>query len=126
MHKFTCPVSTVGIAIGYRLDGWGSIPSRARDFSALHSATLALWSTQFPLQLETGALSSGVKKPGCQADLPSTEVKNSAAVPPVLFILTTEAAADCWFSSYHQCQFFTAAVIKWTDSVRVNFKDHKM
>jgi hypothetical protein len=25
------------IETGYRLDGWGSIPGRARDFSPLHS-----------------------------------------------------------------------------------------
>jgi hypothetical protein len=37
MHKFICPVSTVGITIGYNLDGWGSIPAKARDSSLFHS-----------------------------------------------------------------------------------------
>jgi hypothetical protein len=45
-----------------------------------------LWPTQPPIQWIPGALSSGVKRPGREADHPppsSAEVKNCGAIPPL-------------------------------------------
>jgi hypothetical protein len=55
--------SSVGIATGYGVDGRGSITGRGNS-----SFTLALGPTQPPIQRVPGAISPGLKGPGCEAD----------------------------------------------------------
>jgi len=47
---------------------WGSISSRAREFSSHHCIKTALGPTQPPIQWVLGVLSAGVKWQGCEAD----------------------------------------------------------
>jgi hypothetical protein len=58
-----------GIATGYGLDDQGvevQVPVGSRIFST--SSRLTLGSTKLPIQWVTGTLSSGVKRPGHEAD----------------------------------------------------------
>jgi hypothetical protein len=55
--------SIVGIVTSYRLDNGG-----VKNFLFSMSSRLALGSTQPPIQWVPGALSLGVKRPGCEAD----------------------------------------------------------
>jgi hypothetical protein len=71
---------SVGIAMGYRLDGRGSIPGRGKiSFSSGRP-------THPSIQWVPGAISLRVYRPGREADhsLPSSaEVKNSGVIPPL-------------------------------------------
>jgi hypothetical protein len=74
--------SSVGIATGYGLDdrGWGvRFPARDGNFYLLHRVQNGSGPTQPPVQWVQGALSSGVKRPGREADhsSPSAKVKNA-------------------------------------------------
>jgi hypothetical protein len=74
--------SVVGIVIGYGLDNRGgrsSSPGRIKDF-LFTSSRPALGSTQPPIQWVPEALSTGVKRPGREADRSSpasAEIMNS-------------------------------------------------
>jgi hypothetical protein len=73
--------SSVSIAMCYGLDsqGIGVLFSVDMIFFSSIVSRLALGLTQFPIQRVLGVISSGIKRPGCQADhwlLPGTEVKN--------------------------------------------------
>jgi hypothetical protein len=57
--------SSVGIALRYGLDDRGS---RARFPAGAGVSRTALGPTQPPIQWVPGALSLGVKRPGCEAD----------------------------------------------------------
>jgi hypothetical protein len=46
--------SSVGISTSYRLDGWGSIPGRVRDFSLLHSLPTSSGANPAPYSIDTG------------------------------------------------------------------------
>jgi hypothetical protein len=69
-----------------RATGWTAgvlFSAEARDFSLP-----ALGSTQPSIQGVSGALLSGVRRPGREADLLpplSAEVKNGGAIPPLLY-----------------------------------------
>jgi hypothetical protein len=68
--------------MGYGLDGEGSIPSRARDFSLPQSTQTG--SGSHPASYPMG-LSTGVKRQEREADYsppPTAEVKNGGAIPP--------------------------------------------
>jgi hypothetical protein len=70
---FSCYVgsrgSSVGIALGYELDDWGSIPGRGVGIFLFTTASrTALGPTQPPIQWVQGALSSGVKQQAREAD----------------------------------------------------------
>jgi hypothetical protein len=69
--------SSVGIAIGYGLEGQGSRPGSIQTGSGAHPA---------PYPWVSGALSLGVKRPVREADhSPSSSavVKNGGAIPPL-------------------------------------------
>jgi hypothetical protein len=77
--------SSVGRAMGYKMDSWSSIPSRVNRFFSTMSR-LALGSNQPPIQWVTGAPSLDEQGPGREADhLPpsSAKVKNGGATPPL-------------------------------------------
>jgi hypothetical protein len=85
----------VGIATGYRLDkrkGRSSSPVRVKQFLFSTSPKPALGPTQPPIQLVSGALSPGIKRPGREADrspLTSAEVKKMwvyTSTPPYFFM----------------------------------------
>jgi hypothetical protein len=77
--------TSVGIAIGYELDGRGSVSGRCkRLFSTPKNP--ALEPTQPPIQQVLAAVSPGIKRPGREADQSppsSAKVKNSGAIPPL-------------------------------------------
>jgi hypothetical protein len=61
----------VGIATSYRLDDRGvgiKSPGGVKNFLYSTSSRPALGSTQLPMQWVPGAFSSGVKRPGREAD----------------------------------------------------------
>jgi hypothetical protein len=71
----------VGIAMGYGLDGWGSVPGKCKQFSLLHSVHNG--SVVGPVSYLLG---TGMKRPGREADHSSkfnTEVKNGGAILPL-------------------------------------------
>jgi hypothetical protein len=74
--------SSVGIALAYGLDDLGSIvrfPAGAENFSLHHRVRNGFGPIQPPIQWVPGVLSLGVKRPGREADHPSSssgEVKN--------------------------------------------------
>jgi hypothetical protein len=73
--------SSVGIATGYRLDGWGWIPGRGKIFLFSTAGP-----TQPPIECVPGAISPGVKRQRREADHSppsSAEVKNGEAMPPL-------------------------------------------
>jgi hypothetical protein len=75
-----------GIATGYGLGGRGTIPSRDKVFLFSTASRADLGPTQPPIQWTPGALSTGVKWPGREADHspPSiVEVKDVSATPPL-------------------------------------------
>jgi hypothetical protein len=72
-------------AMGYGLNGLGSVPGRARFFSSAQHPDL-LWGPTCPYPMGTRAPSLGVKWPGHEADnspLPGAKVKNGAAITPL-------------------------------------------
>jgi hypothetical protein len=77
--------SSVGIALGYMLDDRGSIPGRDREFFSSPPRPDRLWGPPGLLSNGyegEGVLSSGVKRPGREADhSPSSnaEVKNAGS-----------------------------------------------
>jgi hypothetical protein len=78
--------SSVGIATGYGLDGWCSIPGGGMRFFFSPLSIPALGPTQSPIQWVPGALSLHVKQPGREADNSppsSAEVKNGGAITPL-------------------------------------------
>jgi hypothetical protein len=63
--------SSVGIALGYGLDDRGSgvrFSAWTGNFSLNHPVQNGSGPTQPPVQWVPGALSLGVKRPGCEAD----------------------------------------------------------
>jgi hypothetical protein len=87
--------SVVGIATGYGLGNRGgrsSSPGRVKNFLFSTSSTPALGPTQPPIQWVRRALSSGVKRPGREADHSppiSAEVKKMwiyTSPPPYSFM----------------------------------------
>jgi hypothetical protein len=56
--------SSVGIATGYRLDGRGSIPGGAENFSLLYNVQTGSEAHPASYPLGTGTVSKGVKRPG--------------------------------------------------------------
>jgi hypothetical protein len=79
--------SSVGIATGYGLDGWVSIPSRGNIFPFSTVSRQDLGPTQPPIQWVAMDIFPGVKRPGREADHSpprSAEVKNGGTIPPLL------------------------------------------
>jgi hypothetical protein len=79
--------SSVSIAVGYGLDGRGSISGRGEIFLLSTSSRPALGLIQPPIQWVSAALFPGVKRPGCEpaySPPSSAEVKNGGAVRPLL------------------------------------------
>jgi hypothetical protein len=73
MWYYIITSSSVGIAMGYGIDGWGSIPGRGNRLFLFSTASKrALGYTQPPVQWV-----SGVKLPGL------ADVKNAGATPPL-------------------------------------------
>jgi hypothetical protein len=63
--------SSVGTALGYRLDERGSrvrFPSGAGNFHLTTASRIALGPTQPPIQWVSGVISLGVKRSGREAD----------------------------------------------------------
>jgi hypothetical protein len=56
--------SSVGIVVGYRLDGWGSNPGRGTIFLFSTTSRPALWSIQPHIQRVPGVSSTVIKWPG--------------------------------------------------------------
>jgi hypothetical protein len=88
--------SVVGIATGYGLDDGGvgiRVPVRSKMFFSARLSRQALGFTQPPIQWVPGALSTGVKRPGREADHSppaSAEVKKMwiyTSTPPYAFIV---------------------------------------
>jgi hypothetical protein len=76
-------VGTVGIVMGYGLEGWGSIPGRGKIFLFTASRP-TLGTIQPSIQWVPVAISLGVKRPECEADhshLFSAKVMNGGAIP---------------------------------------------
>jgi hypothetical protein len=77
--------TSLAIAMGYGLHGWGSIPGRGKRFvSTAFRPTLG--PTQYPIQWVQGPLTSGGKAAGREADNSppsSAEVNNCGAIPPL-------------------------------------------
>jgi hypothetical protein len=70
-RSFKSHDSSVGIALGFGLDDWGSrvrFPSGLGIFLFTSASRTALGPTQHPIQWVPGALSMGVKRSGCEAD----------------------------------------------------------
>jgi hypothetical protein len=83
--------SSVRIAMGYRLDGWGSSPHKGRNFSLLHSFQTGPGAHITSFSIGTGGgggegFSQVVKRQGRESDhSPPTiaEVKYGGAIPPL-------------------------------------------
>jgi hypothetical protein len=78
--------SSVGIAMGYGLEGQGPIPGRSKIFLLTAESRTALRPTRHPIQWVPRALSQRVKRLGCEADHspPSNaDAKNGGAIPPL-------------------------------------------
>jgi hypothetical protein len=85
--------SSVGTATGYSLDIPSSF-STVQDFSLLHSDRR--WGP-LSLQCVPGALSSGIKRPGPEADHSSpsnAEVKKRGAIPPLLHTFSCHSVSQ--------------------------------
>jgi hypothetical protein len=78
--------SWVGTAIGYEVDGRGSIPGRSKRFPFLHSFYNGSGPTLTLIQWVPGTLSRVVNRQGREAERSppsSAELKNGGAVPPL-------------------------------------------
>jgi hypothetical protein len=76
--------SSVSIATGYGLDGWGLNPSTSKILLFSTTSRAALGPIQPPIQWVLGAISPGVKWSEGKADHSppsSAEVKNGGAIP---------------------------------------------
>jgi hypothetical protein len=79
--------SSIGIAVGYRLDDRSSIPAGAKDFPLLHIVTTGSEVHPDSCEKGAGALSPGVKRPRRETNHspPSvSEVNNCGSMPPLL------------------------------------------
>jgi hypothetical protein len=77
---------SVGIIMGYGLDGRSSIPGRDNRFLSTAVSRPTLGITQPHIQWVSGALLLGVMRPDREADHSppsSSEVQNDGAVPPL-------------------------------------------
>jgi hypothetical protein len=86
---------SVGIAIGYGLDGQGSIPSRARLFPSPQLSDEVWGPPSFLSSGYWGEISPGVKQQGHEADhslLSSSEVKKGGVIPPFLHMSSWHSA----------------------------------
>jgi hypothetical protein len=75
-------IDSVGIAAGHGMDGQSSFSGNRRRFSLLHNVQRP---NQHPSQWVPGPLSTGVKRPGREADHSppsSAEVKNGGDIHP--------------------------------------------
>jgi hypothetical protein len=82
--KFRRWDSSVGIAVSYEQNGWGSIPGRGKHFLFFKATRLTLGLTQPPIQWVSRVISLGVKQLGREAEHSSSaEVKNGGVVPPL-------------------------------------------
>jgi hypothetical protein len=64
-NNFRSQGSLAGIATGYRLDGWGSIPGRGKRIFLFSTVSmLVLGPTEVPIQWVQGALTLGDKAAG--------------------------------------------------------------
>jgi hypothetical protein len=83
----SCQNSSVGIATGYRVDGWGSIHGRGKKF--FPTLQHPDWLCGPPSLLSNGdwgLFTWGVKWLGHEADYSppsSAEIKNVGAIPPL-------------------------------------------
>jgi hypothetical protein len=86
--------SSVCIATGYGLDGRGSIPGGGKSFLFSAASSLALGSTLHLIQWVPGAISPGLKRPGCEADHspPSSAVRNGGAITPLPYMSSWHGA----------------------------------
>jgi hypothetical protein len=103
-------VSVVGIATGYGLDDGGvgvRVPVRSRIFFFSKSSRPALGSTQPPIQCVPRAVSSGVKRPGREADHSpptSAEVKESGSIHPLLHTPSWRSEKKRSYSCYQAAE----------------------
>jgi hypothetical protein len=73
-YKWVCEVSnsrdsSVGVATGYELEGWGSILGRGKVFSLTHSVQTGSEAYQVLYPMGTGDFSPGrIKRSGREAD----------------------------------------------------------
>jgi hypothetical protein len=75
--------SSVGVSMGYRLDGQGLVPGKCKIFFFTMRSKPALGHTQSPIRWVPGEISPGIKRPGREADYSppsSAEVKNGGAI----------------------------------------------
>jgi hypothetical protein len=78
--------SSVGIVMGYGLDGRVSIPGRSKRFFSFPVSRPVLGPTQPIIQWVHGTLSMEVKRPGRDAvhrPPSSVEINNGVAIPPL-------------------------------------------
>jgi hypothetical protein len=77
--------SSLGIVMGYRLDGQGLIPSRGQIFLFSMVSKLALGPTQPPIQwVPWGDFAGGkVASAWSWPPLPSSKVKKGGVIPPL-------------------------------------------
>jgi hypothetical protein len=76
--------SSVRIVMDYGLDGCGFSPSTGKAFLFYMASRPALRLTQPPIQWVLRELSTGIKRPGHEADhslAPTVEVKNGGVLP---------------------------------------------
>jgi hypothetical protein len=74
------------VAMGYGLDGQGSIPGRAGIFVSFTASRPALGLTQPPIQCVLGVLSPEVKRPGNEVDHSppfNAQIKYGGAIPQI-------------------------------------------
>jgi hypothetical protein len=78
--------SLVGIATGYGLEGWGSIPSRSKSFLYFTVPRPTLRLTQPPIKWVSEALFPGYSGQGVNLTAhlhPVLGIKNGGAIPPL-------------------------------------------
>jgi hypothetical protein len=111
--------STVGTAIGHRLDVKGSIPSRARDYSLFHSVQIRSVAHSASYSVGTRGSFSRVKWSGREVDhspQSNAEVKNDWVIPhsPTCWCLINYAQGKlCLYLYYEQSQISA----KWPKTI---------
>jgi hypothetical protein len=86
---------SVGVAMGYGLDGRGSISGRVKVFLFSTASRPALGPTRSRIQRIPGTFFPGVKRPGREANHSpptNTEVKNGGAILPLPHISSRRTA----------------------------------